>query len=106
MGRSEGQLKFLVQFQEYTAGPSLRTTVEDSGWIWGNGIGGTFINEEEFLRNALFDWVPVETDEGGSDVLPGLGVGEHPGSLVLHILDSVQEFTGTGFQYSIPDRKR
>lgn len=50
--------------------------------------------------------MPVETDEGGSDVLPGLGVGEHPGSLVLHILDSVQEFTGTGFQYSIPDRKR
>ena len=31
-------------------------------------------------------------DEGGGDVLPGLGAGEDPGSRVLHILEPVQGF--------------
>ena len=31
-------------------------------------------------------------DEGGGDVLPGLGAGEDPGSRVLHILEPVQAF--------------
>ena len=39
----------------------------------------------------LFDWEPVKADEIGSDVLPGLGAVEDPGSRVLHTLSRVLE---------------
>ena len=34
----------------------------------------------------------MKADENGGDVLPGLGVGEDPGSTVLHILEPAQGF--------------
>lgn len=49
---------------------------------------------EYFIGNVAFDWEPVKVNEGGCDVLSGLGVGKHPGSWVLHVMESVQGFAG------------
>ena len=34
----------------------------------------------------------MKADDSGDDVLPGLGVGEYPGSRVLHILEPAKDF--------------
>ena len=41
--------------------------------------------EEEFVGDAEVNRKPVETFEGGGDVLPASGAGEHSGSRVLNI---------------------
>ena len=41
-------------------------------------------------------------DEGGGDVLPGLGASENPGRLLLDILEPVQGFAGNPGQDSVP----
>ena len=41
---------------------------------------GFVSEEEEFVGDPECDREPVEVHEGGGDVLPGLGMGEHPGS--------------------------
>ncbi len=40
-------------------------------------------------------------DEGGGDVLPGLGAGQNPGSRVLYVLEPVQGIAGYSGQDSI-----
>ena len=55
--------------------------VEKIGQVVGGKCMKAFVSEEEeFIGNAAFDREPVETDEGGGDVLPGLGGRENPGS--------------------------
>ena len=46
--------------------------------------------EEQFVGDSEVNREPVETFEGGCDVLPASGAGEHSGSRVLYILQSVQ----------------
>jgi len=46
----------------------------------GEGMEGLVGEEEEFVSDAGLDWEPVEVDESGGDVLPGLGACENPGS--------------------------
>lgn len=45
---------------------------------------------KEFGLDEELDWEPVEVNEGGGDVLPGLGACEDLGGVVLHIRESVQ----------------
>ena len=55
----------------------------------------SFIGEEEqFVGDSELNRKPVEAFQGGGDVLPGSGTGEHSGSWVLHILQSIQGFVG------------
>ena len=46
----------------------------------GEGMEGLVGEEEEFVSDAGLDREPVEVDESGGDVLPGLGACENPGS--------------------------
>ena len=46
--------------------------------------------KKELVLDAELDGEPVKVDEGGGDVLPGLGTCEDPGSRVLYMLESVQ----------------
>ncbi len=56
--------------------------------------------EEDFRCDARLDQEPVEMDEGGCDVLSGLGAAEDSGSRVLDVLEPVQGFAG--YQYRTP----
>ena len=69
--------------------------------LGGEGMEGFVSQKKEFIGDTVLDWEPVEVDQGGGDVLPGLGVSEHPGSRVLHILEPVQGFTGSPEQDSV-----
>ena len=61
-----------------------------------------FIDEkEDFVFNTGLYLEPVEVNEGRVDVLPGLSVGENPGSEVLCILKSVQDVVWYAGQDSI-----
>ena len=64
-------------------------------------MAGLVREEECFVLNLGLDRQPVEVDEGGGDVLPGLGAGEKPGSRVLDVLEPLQGFAGNPGQYSI-----
>ncbi len=55
--------------------------------------------KKDFKIDTELNWKPVKVDEGGGDVLPGLGAGEKPGSCGLDILEPVQGFAGN------PDRQ-
>ena len=57
--------------------------------------------EEEFVGDAVFDGKPVEMFEGGGDVLPGFGPGEHSGSRILDILQTLQGFIRKSEQDSV-----
>ena len=60
------------------------------------------VSEEEcFVLNPGLDRLPVKMDEGGGDVLPGLGAGEKPGGRVLDVLEPLQGFAGNPGQDSI-----
>ncbi len=57
--------------------------------------------EEDFVGNAGLDQGPVEVDESGDNLLPGLKAGENPGRRVLDKMESVQSFAGNTEQDSI-----
>lgn len=67
------------------------------------GLEGFVGEEKDFVWNAEPDQEPVKVHEGGSDVLPGFGVGQNPGNWVLHILEPVQGFAGYSGQDCRPE---
>lgn len=54
----------------------------------------------------VFDGEPMQLFEGGGDVLLGLGLGENPGSWILHKLMPVQSFIGPQWRMALQQSRR
>ena len=69
--------------------------------MWGQGVLTLVGEKEEFVVDAEPNRKPVQLFKGGGDVLPGLCVGENPGSPVLDILESLEVLCWDPKKYSI-----